>query len=124
MEDIVASLIKLCICLINMQGQQIFCTRCTCLPFCFLCSDLLHFLKVLDACSAPGNKTVHLAALMKGKGKIVACELNKDRVKLLQNTIQVAGANSILIVISVCNLSFVYFFPRAYWCMVNDGLFL
>ena len=52
--------------------------------------------KVLDACSAPGNKTVHLSALMKGKGKIVACELNKDRVNLLRNTIQVAGANSIL----------------------------
>ncbi|XP_010669353.2 25S rRNA (cytosine-C(5))-methyltransferase NSUN5 isoform X1 [Beta vulgaris subsp. vulgaris] len=51
--------------------------------------------QVLDACSAPGNKTVHLAALMKGKGKIVACELNKDRVKLLQNTIQVAGANNV-----------------------------
>ncbi|CAO2816646.1 unnamed protein product [Amaranthus hypochondriacus] len=51
--------------------------------------------KVLDACSAPGNKTVHLSALMKGKGKIVACELNKDRVKLLRNTIQVAGANNV-----------------------------
>lgn len=51
--------------------------------------------EVLDACSAPGNKTVHLAALMKGKGKIVACELNMDRVKLLQNTIRVAGANNV-----------------------------
>ncbi|KAL2925651.1 hypothetical protein RDABS01_033976 [Bienertia sinuspersici] len=53
--------------------------------------------EVLDACSAPGNKTVHLSALMKGKGKIVACELNRDRVKLLQNTIRAAGANSILV---------------------------
>ncbi|KAL2896899.1 hypothetical protein RDABS01_038683 [Bienertia sinuspersici] len=52
---------------------------------------------VLDACSAPGNKTVHLSALMKGKGKIVACELNRDRVKLLQNTVRAAGANSILV---------------------------
>ncbi|KNA14460.1 hypothetical protein SOVF_107420 [Spinacia oleracea] len=51
--------------------------------------------QVLDACSAPGNKTVHLAALMKGKGKIVACELNMDRVKLLQNTVRVAGAKNV-----------------------------
>ncbi|KAH9614650.1 hypothetical protein KSS87_015629 [Heliosperma pusillum] len=52
------------------------------------------FLKVLDACSAPGNKTVHLAALMRGKGKIVAFELSADRVKLLQNTVKLAGASN------------------------------
>ncbi|KAH9805164.1 25S rRNA (cytosine-C(5))-methyltransferase NSUN5 [Citrus sinensis] len=53
--------------------------------------------KVLDACSAPGNKTVHLAALMKGKGKIVACELNKERVRRLKDTIKLSGAASIFI---------------------------
>lgn len=53
-------------------------------------------MKVLDACSAPGNKTVHLAALMKGKGKIVACELNKERVRRLEDTIKLSGAASIL----------------------------
>lgn len=52
--------------------------------------------QVLDACSAPGNKTVHLAALMKGKGKIIACELNKDRAKRLEDTIRLSGATSIL----------------------------
>jgi predicted O-methyltransferase YrrM len=52
--------------------------------------------KVLDACSAPGNKTVHLAALMKGKGKIIACELNKDRAKRLEDTVRLSGAASIL----------------------------
>ncbi|KAK2640100.1 hypothetical protein Ddye_027895 [Dipteronia dyeriana] len=51
--------------------------------------------KVLDACSAPGNKTVHLAALMKGKGKIIACELNKERVKRLEETIRLSGAANI-----------------------------
>lgn len=53
-------------------------------------------MKVLDACSAPGNKTVHLAALMKGNGKVIACELNKERVKRLQDTVRLSGASSIL----------------------------
>lgn len=55
------------------------------------------FPKVLDACSAPGNKTIHLAALMRDKGKIVACELNKQRVHRLEDTIRLSGASSILL---------------------------
>ncbi|CAL1390032.1 unnamed protein product [Linum trigynum] len=51
--------------------------------------------QVIDACAAPGNKTVHLAALMNGKGKIVACELNKDRIKRLEDTVKLSGARNI-----------------------------
>ncbi|KAF3446080.1 hypothetical protein FNV43_RR11259 [Rhamnella rubrinervis] len=51
--------------------------------------------EVLDACSAPGNKTVHVAALMKGEGKVLACELNKERVKRLEDTIRLSGATNI-----------------------------
>ncbi|XP_065849489.1 25S rRNA (cytosine-C(5))-methyltransferase NSUN5-like [Euphorbia lathyris] len=51
--------------------------------------------EVLDACSAPGNKTVHLAALMRGKGRIIACELNKERIKRLEETIRLSGAANI-----------------------------
>ncbi|KAF5787744.1 putative 16S rRNA (cytosine(967)-C(5))-methyltransferase [Helianthus annuus] len=51
--------------------------------------------EVIDACAAPGNKTVHVAALMKGEGKIVACELNKDRVKRLEHTAKLAGATNV-----------------------------
>jgi len=54
------------------------------------------YLKVIDACAAPGNKTIHLAALMKSRGKIVACELKKERVKRLKDTIKLSGASSIL----------------------------
>ncbi|RDY13082.1 putative 28S rRNA (cytosine-C(5))-methyltransferase [Mucuna pruriens] len=51
--------------------------------------------EVLDACAAPGNKTVHLAALLKRKGKIIACELQKERIKRLNNTIKLSGASNI-----------------------------
>uniref|UniRef100_A0ACD5ZK27 Uncharacterized protein n=1 Tax=Avena sativa TaxID=4498 RepID=A0ACD5ZK27_AVESA len=51
--------------------------------------------KVIDACAAPGNKTVHLAALMNGEGSIIACELNKERAKTLQHTVRKSGANNI-----------------------------
>ncbi|KAL7599869.1 hypothetical protein Lser_V15G23465 [Lactuca serriola] len=51
--------------------------------------------EVIDACAAPGNKTVHLAAVMKGEGKIIACELNKDRVKRLEHTTNLAGATNV-----------------------------
>ncbi|XP_057960112.1 25S rRNA (cytosine-C(5))-methyltransferase NSUN5 isoform X2 [Malania oleifera] len=53
--------------------------------------------EVLDACAAPGNKTAHLAALMEGKGKIIACELNKERVKRLDDTVQLSGADNVVI---------------------------
>lgn len=61
---------------------------------CFPLSTIM--VQVLDACSAPGNKTVHLAALMKGNGKIVACELDEKRVERLKYTVNLAGASSIL----------------------------
>ncbi|XP_020204710.1 probable 28S rRNA (cytosine-C(5))-methyltransferase isoform X1 [Cajanus cajan] len=51
--------------------------------------------EVLDACAAPGNKTVHLAALMKSKGKIIACELQKERIRRLKDTIKLSGASNI-----------------------------
>ncbi|CAF2036365.1 BnaA09g04380D [Brassica napus] len=51
--------------------------------------------EVIDACAAPGNKTINLAALMKGQGKIIACELNEERVKRLEQTIKLSGATNI-----------------------------
>lgn len=34
---------------------------------------------------------------MKGKGEVIACELNKDRVKLLQSTVKLAGASNVAV---------------------------
>lgn len=64
------------------------------IPILTICALSMYF-KVLDACAAPGNKTVHLAALMKRKGRIIACELRKERMNRLKDTIKLSGASSI-----------------------------
>lgn len=40
--------------------------------------------KVLDACSAPGGKTTQLAEIMENSGKIIAWDLYKDRLNLVE----------------------------------------
>lgn len=42
--------------------------------------------RILDACAAPGMKTLHLATLMGGKGEIVALDVHAHKVKKLGET--------------------------------------
>jgi 16S rRNA (cytosine967-C5)-methyltransferase len=42
--------------------------------------------RVLDLCAAPGGKTTHLAALMEGRGEVVAVERNRSRAGALART--------------------------------------
>ena len=44
--------------------------------------------RVLDLCAAPGGKSTHLAALMGGKGEVVAVERNPRRAAELQRTVE------------------------------------
>jgi 16S rRNA (cytosine967-C5)-methyltransferase len=44
--------------------------------------------RVLDLCAAPGGKSTHLAALMEGRGEVVAVERNRRRAAELQRTVQ------------------------------------
>lgn len=49
--------------------------------------------KVLDACSAPGGKTTHLAQLMKNEGEIYALDVHASRLKNVSETAQRLGAS-------------------------------
>ncbi len=46
---------------------------------------------VLDACSAPGGKTTELAEIMKNTGKIIACDVYKHRIKLVEENAKRLG---------------------------------
>ena len=50
---------------------------------------------VLDACSAPGGKTTHLAELMENEGKIIACDIHEHRIKLVKQNADRLGINII-----------------------------
>jgi 16S rRNA (cytosine967-C5)-methyltransferase len=51
--------------------------------------------RVLDLCAAPGAKTTHIAALMEGRGSVVAVERNPRRAEVLRRTCAVMGADSV-----------------------------
>lgn len=51
---------------------------------------------VLDACAAPGNKTTHLASLMQGRGKIIACDKDPKRLRRLEKNVAMTGTESII----------------------------
>ncbi|KAI1261195.1 S-adenosyl-L-methionine-dependent methyltransferase [Xylariaceae sp. FL1019] len=58
---------------------------------------------VMDSCAAPGNKTTHVAAIVRSKApadaecprKVYACEKDPRRAQILQKMVNLAGANEI-----------------------------
>jgi len=57
---------------------------------------------IIDACAAPGNKTTHLASLLHARGckvqemKIIACERDPARGKVLTGMVDAAGASGMV----------------------------
>ena len=54
--------------------------------------------RVLDLCSAPGGKTTHLAALMEGRGELVAVERHPGRATALERTCERMHAANVRVV--------------------------
>lgn len=54
--------------------------------------------RVLDACSAPGGKTTHMAQLMNDNGEIVAMDSDKGRLEVLKENVSAMGLGSVTIV--------------------------
>ncbi len=50
---------------------------------------------VLDLCAAPGGKTTFLAQLMNNEGKIVACDISEERLKLIRENCQRLGVTCV-----------------------------
>ncbi|MBX3041293.1 MAG: class I SAM-dependent methyltransferase [Bdellovibrionaceae bacterium] len=49
--------------------------------------------RVVDACAGGGGKTLHLAAMMKNKGKILSMDIHEWKLKELKNRARRAGAD-------------------------------
>ncbi|KAM6924410.1 28S rRNA (cytosine-C(5))-methyltransferase [Xenentodon cancila] len=70
-------------------GHIILQDKASCLP-----AHLLHppvGSHVIDACAAPGNKTSHLAAVMKNKGRLFAFDLDAKRLATMSTLLLRAG---------------------------------
>lgn len=50
---------------------------------------------VIDACSAPGGKTFHLAALMANTGRVVACDAHPRKLQTVARRAAVVGATCV-----------------------------
>nr|CAB3264457.1 probable 28S rRNA (cytosine-C(5))-methyltransferase [Phallusia mammillata] len=74
------------------NGKIIFQDKASCMPAQIL--DPQPDTDVIDACAAPGNKTSHIAALMKNTGKLFAFDLDDKRLKTMNKLLAKAGVKN------------------------------
>lgn len=55
---------------------------------------------ILDMAAAPGGKTTQMAALIKNKASITACEMNKIRAERLKYNIEKQGATCVYVMVT------------------------
>ncbi|XP_010022572.1 PREDICTED: probable 28S rRNA (cytosine-C(5))-methyltransferase, partial [Nestor notabilis] len=75
--------------LLYTSGHIILQDKASCLP-AFLLSPAAGS-HVIDACAAPGNKTSHLAAILKNKGQIFAFDVDPKRLATMNTMLMRAG---------------------------------
>ncbi|XP_059721606.1 28S rRNA (cytosine-C(5))-methyltransferase isoform X2 [Haemorhous mexicanus] len=75
--------------LLYTTGQIILQDKASCLP-AFLLGPVAGS-HVIDACAAPGNKTSHLAAILKNKGQIFAFDVDAKRMATMNTLLTRAG---------------------------------
>jgi len=51
--------------------------------------------RVLDACAAPGGKSTHLAQLMEDRGEIIALDLHRPKVEIIQENCRRLGVSTV-----------------------------
>ena len=51
---------------------------------------------MLDCCAAPGNKTQQLCQLVGKSGKVIACEMDPKRYRLLSSRMDLLGCKNIV----------------------------
>lgn len=51
--------------------------------------------KVLDACSAPGGKSLHMATIMNNNGSITSCDVYEHKIKKIEDNAKKLGINII-----------------------------
>lgn len=54
--------------------------------------------RILDACAAPGGKTSYIAAMADNRAEIVACDREKNRLRILQENLKRLGIERVKIV--------------------------
>ena len=50
---------------------------------------------IIDVCSAPGGKTTHIAELMENQGRVVAFDIHKHKISLIQKTAERLGISCV-----------------------------
>lgn len=84
------------------KGQIVLQDKASCFPV-YLLGPPDGERDCLDACAAPGNKTTHMAAILRGtkssansRSRIFACERDKARAITLQKMVSLAGVDNIV----------------------------
>ena len=71
--------------------------------------------RILDLCSAPGGKSIHMAELMGNEGEIISCDIHPHKLELIAKNAERMGVTIIKPTLqdgTVCNEAFIESFDR------------